>query len=400
MTEANEGQMPVYPIIDIHTHVYPDSYLSLLRSRTTVPYIYDPPDGSPARLIILSSDDSPSIPKEKRGRPVDSSYSDISLKLAFMRKHNITTSVISLANPWLDFLPAQDACRWAERINNDLESICAEQNAKAEAKRNSSSTGETLPLNEFYSLFAFGALPLSAPDPNAIVNEISRLASLMFIRGVIMGTSGLGSGLDDPALDPVWAALERTRTLLFLHPHYGLPNAAFGGDETVERYGHVLPLALGFPLETTIAVTRMYLAGVFDRFPKLGILLAHSGGTLPFLAGRIESCVAHERKFLANGGNVAGPKKSLWDVLNQNIYLDAVIYGEAGLRAAVHGAGSVDRVLFGTDHPFFPPLDGKDKQWLSVVMNQRVIDGAFGAESDTAKAILGGNAVKILNLES
>ncbi|KLJ09407.1 hypothetical protein EMPG_15177 [Blastomyces silverae] len=407
MREANQGQMPTYPIVDIHTHVYPDSYLNLLRSRTTVPYIYGPPDGSPARLIILSSDDNPSIPKEQRGRPVDSTYSDISLKLSFMRKHSITTSVISLANPWLDFLPAQDASHWAERINNDLESICAEQHAKAKASRSNSassgantSTGETLPLNEYYSLFAFGALPLSAPDPNVIVNEISRLASLKFIRGVIMGTSGLGNGLDDPALDPVWAGLERTQTLLFLHPHYGLPNDAFGGDETVERYGHVLPLALGFPLETTIAVTRMYLAGVFDRFPKLGILLAHSGGTLPFLAGRIESCVAHERKFLANGGNVAGPRTSIWDVLKQNIFLDAVIYGEVGLKAAVHGAGSVDRVLFGTDHPFFPPLDGKDEQWLSVVTNRRAIDGAFGAESDAAKAILGGNAVRILNLES
>ncbi|OJD21118.1 hypothetical protein ACJ73_07544 [Blastomyces percursus] len=390
-------------------HMPDHSYLNFLRSRTTVPYIYDPPGGSAARLIIFSSDDNPSIPKEKRGRPVDSTFSDNSLKLSFMRKHNITTSVISLANPWLNFLPAQDAYHRAERINNDLENICAEQYAKVKASRSSSSTstgarntstGEPLPLNEYYSFFAFGALPLSAADPNVIVNEISCLASLKFIRGVIMGTSGLGNGLDDPALDPVWAALERTQTLLFLHPHYGLPNSAFGGDETVERYGHVLPLALGFPPETTIAVTRMYLACVFDRSPKLRILLAHSGGTLPFLAGRIESCIAHERKFVANGGNAARPKRSIWDVLEQNIYLDAAIYGEAGLKAAVHGAGSVDRILFGADRPFFPPLDGKDEQWFSVVTNRRAIDGAFGAEPDAANAILGGNAVRILNLES
>ncbi|PGH36896.1 hypothetical protein GX50_00130 [[Emmonsia] crescens] len=397
MTEATKGQMPAYPIVDIHTHVYPDSYLNLLRSRTTVPYIYDPPDGSPARLIILASDDNPSIPKEKRGRPVDSTYSDINLKLSFMLKHNITTSVISLANPWLDFLPAQVAAHWAEQINNDLERICAEQYATVSK---SNRTSEILPLNEYCSLFAFGALPLSAPSTDIIANEISRLKTLKYLRGVIMGTSGLGKGLDDLALDPVWAALENTQTLLFLHPHYGLPDDAFGGAEAIERYGHVLPLALGFPLETTIALTRMYLAGVFDRFPKLSILLAHSGGTLPFLAGRIESCVAHERKFLANGGNVVGPKKNIWDVLKQNIYLDAVIYGEVGLKAAVHGAGSVDRVLFGTDHPFFPPLDGKDEQWLSVTTNRRAIDGAFGLESDAATAILGGNAVRILKLES
>ncbi|KAK2732627.1 hypothetical protein FQN55_004052 [Onygenales sp. PD_40] len=393
MTESSA--MPAFPIVDIHTHVYPETYLNLLRSRTTVPYIYDPPDGSPSRLIILSSDDNPSVPKEKRGRPVDATYSDINLKLSFMRKHNITTSVISLANPWLDFLAPSDAAHWAEQINNDLEKICAEQSAKA-----SSVDGKKLALNEYYSLFAFGALPLSAPSADIVANEISRLKALKYIRGVIMGTTGLGNGLDDPALDPVWAALESTGTIIFLHPHYGLPDEAFGGAEATERYGHVLPLALGFPLETTIAVARMYLAGVFDRFPKLSILLAHSGGTLPFLAGRIESCVAHERKFTVNGGDVVGPEKSIWDVLKENIYLDAVIYGEVGLKAAVLGAGSVDRVLFGTDHPFFPPLDGKDEEWLSVTTNRKAIAGAFGPDTEDAKAILGGNAVRILNLES
>lgn len=161
-----------------------------------------------------------------------------------------------------------------------------------------------------------------------------------------MGTSGLGKGLDDPALDPIWKALEANDTMLFLHPHYGLPDEAFGGPEVTESYGHVLPLALGFPLETTIAVTRMLLAGVFDRFPRLLILLAHSGGTLPFLAGRIESCIAHERKFLANGGSTPGPQRSIWDVLKTNIYLDAVVYGEAGLKAAIQASGP-DRLLFG-----------------------------------------------------
>lgn len=316
-------------IVDIHTHVYPWSYMDMLRSRKTVPYIHDPPSGDP-RLIILSSDDDPSIPLDQRGRPVDSSYSNIDVKLAFMRRHGINTSVISLANPWLDFLEPEKAQSWAERINNDLETTCARVNeGEGEEK-----------------LFAFGALPLSAPSPDVIVAEVRRLKTLAHLRGFIMGTSGLGRGLDDDHLDPVWKSLEGTETLLFLHPHYGLPDDAFGGFNVTSRYGHVLPLALGFPLETTIAVARMILAGVFDRFPGLKILLAHSGGTLPFLAGRIESCIQHERRFIANGGDLPGPRRSVWDVLKTNIYLDAVVYGAAGLKAAVAAAGS-DRLLFG-----------------------------------------------------
>lgn len=325
-------------VIDIHTHIYPPSYMAMLRTRKTVPYIHDPSQGQP-RLIILASDDDPAIPMHQRGRPIDTSYSDINVKLSFMRQHGINCSVISLANPWLDFLPPDEAQKWAQRINDDLESTCVQVN------RTTDPDG-TLSLQEKQTLFAFGALPLTAPS-GIIVEEIKRLRTLPHIRGIIMGTSGLGNGLDDARLDPVWAALEETQVLLFLHPHYGLPNEAFGGQEATNRYGHVLPLALGFPLETTIAVTRMLLAGVFDRFPRIRILLAHSGGTLPFLAGRIESCILHERKFAANGGDVEGPQRSIWDILKTNTYLDAVVYGTAGLKAAVAVGGSPDRLLFG-----------------------------------------------------
>jgi predicted TIM-barrel fold metal-dependent hydrolase len=326
-------------VVDIHTHVYPPSYMAMLRARKTVPYIHDPVNGEP-RLIILLSDDDPAIPIDQRGRPVDSSYSDINVKLNFMQQHGIDCSVISLANPWLDFLEPLEAQKWAEQINNDLEVTCAKHNA-------STNPDKTLPLQGRSTLFAFAALPLSAPSPQIIVDEIKRLKTLPHIRGVIMGTSGLGSGLDDDRLGPIWATLEETQLLLFLHPHYGLPSEAFGGAEATGRYGHVLPLALGFPLETTIAVTRMLLARVFDEFPRLQILLAHSGGTLPFLAGRIESCILHERKFVQNGGDVPGPQRSIWEVLKTNIFLDAVVYGIAGLKAAVTVGGGTDRLMFG-----------------------------------------------------
>ncbi|RAL14651.1 amidohydrolase family protein [Aspergillus homomorphus CBS 101889] len=367
-------------IVDIHTHVYPPSYMQMLRARKTVPYVHDPSDSGTPRLIILSSDDDPSIRIDQRGRPVDSSYSDIEVKLAFMRRHGINSSVISLANPWLDFLAPDEAQSWAERINDDLEATCARVNHAADPEN-------TRALHEKETLFAFGALPLSAPSADVVVREIERLKTLPHLRGVIMGTTGLGKGLDDSGLDPVWKALQETDSVLFLHPHYGLPDEAFGGSEAMNRYGHVLPLALGFPLETTIAVTRMLLAGVFDRFPGLKILLAHSGGTLPFLAGRIESCILHERKFVANGGGVPGPQRN------------AVVYGTAGLKAAVAAAGGADRLLFGTDHPFFPPLSKDDEEWPSVTTNYKAIHAAFDGESDTVAGVLGGNAARILNLK-
>ena len=208
-------------------------------------------------------------------------------------------------------------------------------------------------------LYAFGTLPLSAPA-NQVVEEIKRLSTLAHHRGIVMGTSGLGSGLDDPALDPIYRALEEQEQLVFLHPHYGLPTSVFG--DRASEYGHVLPLALGFPLETTIAVARMLLSGVWDRFPELNVLIAHSGGTLPFLAGRLESCIEHDAH-LKKEGKLENRRK-IWDILKKNIYLDAVIYGEAGLKAAVDVSGA-DRLMFGEQHQH------PSCQWVADIVASR-----------------------------
>lgn len=305
------------PVVDVHTHVYPPVFTSLLRSRNAVPYIFTDPQAGD-RLVILPAEDTAST---SRGRPIGPEYSEISEKLAFMDAHGIDISVISLANPWLDWLPPSEAADTARKVNDDVERMCCEHEGR---------------------LYAFGTLPLSASG-DEVVAEIRRLSTLKHMRGVIMGTSGLGNGLDDPALDPIYTALEECGQLIFLHPHYGLPTSLYG--PLAADYGHVLPLALGFPLETTIAVTRMLLSGVWDRFHKLNVLIAHSGGTLPFLAGRIESCIAHDAH-LKELGKLEG-RRNVWDVLKKNIYLDAVIYADVGMKAAIDASGA-DRLMFGT----------------------------------------------------
>jgi len=355
------------PVVDIHTHIYPPSYISLLKSRSSIPYIRAFPPFEGLRLVILPAEDTEST---SRGRPVGPEYYDIANKISFMDTHHIDISVISLANPWLDWLPPQEAGAIAQSINNEVDSICAKHTGR---------------------LFFFAALPLSASAP-IVLAEITRLKSLPHVRGIILGTTGLGAGLDDPDLLPIFQALAAASLPIFLHPHYGLPSSVWG--PRASEYGHVLPLALGFPLETTIAVTRMILSDTFSLVPDLQVILAHSGGTLPFLAGRIESCIEHDGHLKSE--NKLGPgRKTIWEILKKNIYLDAVIYNEVGLRAAIQVSGE-DRIMFGTDHPFFPPL-GAEKEWVSVGSNVEAINGALGMGKSAAMA-LGGNALRVLRL--
>lgn len=160
-------------VVDVHTHMYPPAYMELLRARDTVPYVRSFSDNPEAgeRLVILPAEETGST---SRGRPIGSEYFDVEKKIQFMETHGIDISVISLANPWLDWLPAESAAETARVVNDDVERMCGEHEGK---------------------LYAFGTLPLSA-SADEVVNEIERLKSLKHCRGVVMGTSGLGSGLE------------------------------------------------------------------------------------------------------------------------------------------------------------------------------------------------------------
>jgi aminocarboxymuconate-semialdehyde decarboxylase len=245
--------MAAKKVVDIHTHVYPPRYLSVLRSRTSLPLIRPGPRSTgPERLIILPDEDKSE--STSSGRPIGPEYYDIGVRLEFMRQHKIDVSVIryllplafprvfearhglfgrmegdfSLANPWLDFLPGTDeTLDLTKQLNSDLNETCQRHPD---------------------SLWAFGVLPSSSSPVSSWLETLRYISTLSRIKGVILGTKGLGNGLDDPTMDPIWQQLEKQRLMTFLHPHYGIPKREYGEREN----GHVLPLALGFPFETTI----------------------------------------------------------------------------------------------------------------------------------------------------
>lgn len=144
------------------------------------------------------------------------------MKIAFMDQHGIDISVISLANPWLDFLDASEAPEAARIINDDINGMC-----------------ELFPGR----LYAFAALPLKA-GAASVVEELKRVKKLKWVRGAVFGTSGMGNGLDDEKMEEVWEALQQESLPVFLHPHYGLPKEIYG--PRLEEYGHVLQLAMGW----------------------------------------------------------------------------------------------------------------------------------------------------------
>jgi aminocarboxymuconate-semialdehyde decarboxylase len=260
-TFATTSNANNFPLIDVHTHMYTPKYMKILQKRSEIPKIvkYQGED----RLVILPDEEKETTTNV--GRPIGREYWSIETKLQYMKNHNISKSVISLANPWLDFLTGNAAESVAQELNDELQDICENSNN---------------------SVYGFATLPIR--NPEASIKEIKRLKSLSKIKGVILGTPGAGKGLDHEGIHDVLAAIAEANYMIFLHPHYGV------GNEHYHNSGHALFLALGFPFETTVAVSRLIVSGTLDKIPNLKLLVAHAGAALPSLIGRLDSCVAHD----------------------------------------------------------------------------------------------------------
>ncbi len=296
--------------VDIHTHFYPRLYIDRLKAEQGIPRI-EQREGREF-FVVFASEESEIVPRHARGRPIDEQYYEIDEKVQWMDEQGITYSIISLGNPWFDFLPSTEAPVFAERVNDLLARAVRQHPGR---------------------LGWYGALPVQ--HLFSALEEVERIAHAG-ARGVILSTRPGGLSLDNRKLWPLFERLQALRLPVFIHPHYTL------GAEALQGYDHGLPLVFGFPFETTVAVARLILSGVFDVFPDLHAVAAHLGGTLPYLAGRLDVW------YSSVGGKTLRKPPSYYLT---KLYYDALAYHPAPLACGLSVAGA-GRIMFGSDHPF------------------------------------------------
>lgn len=182
---------------------------------------------------------------------------------------------------------------------------------------------------------------LALGEPERCAYELERAADLYGVRSAFLPTTAGGRPLDSPEFDALFTMAEQLGLLLFMHPSRAESLARF------PLYG--MQVLVQFPFETTLAVTRMIFEGVFERHPGLQLLLAHGGGNLIFLKGRLNS--AYEAT-----GWEADPyyKKHISKAPGeyfQQIFFDTCSVSAESVDFTIQIAGA-DRVMFGTDYPF------------------------------------------------
>jgi len=210
-----------------------------------------------------------------------------------------------------------------------------------------------------------GTVPLQ--DPQLAAAELAAVMARTGVAGVEVTASVNGTYLGDPRFEPFWAAAEECGALVFVHPTTrGFPGGVFGE--------HYLWNLVGNPVETTIAAAHLIVSGTMARHPGLRILLAHGGGAIVSLAGRIR----HGQEAIA----AAGPAPA--DAIVARFLFDTVTHDARLLRALVDAVGP-DRVLLGSDHPF----DMADPDPVATVRRA-------GLDADAERAVLYGNAEREL----
>jgi aminocarboxymuconate-semialdehyde decarboxylase len=292
------------PLVDAHSHWYPRWYFDALATRETAPRVLRDEAGD-ERWIVFDGD---------AGLPLAPTYHSLELKAEFLRQQGFDAAMISFADPDAR-LDSGKSDEFAERVNHELAALERISNGH---------------------LFGLGVLPDSTPA--AAAAAALDIASCPTLYGVIISSRVAGHELDDPLLTPLWQVLAETETPIFIHPQHGLGMGDLGG------FGRSLEVALGYPFETAACAARLLLGGVLERFASLRILLAHGGGALMPLLGRLDAAWRVNPSLRRRLPQPPSEYAS-------SFYLDTVVHGGAPHRNLSDLVGP-DRIVLGTDHPF------------------------------------------------
>ena len=223
-----------------------------------------------------------------------------------------------LLSPWISLVPAEADTATARAVC-DVHNAALAALAAADPER----------------IGAVGAVVLQ--DPALAARQIGELVTGYGLAGAEIPASIAGRYLGDDFFRPFWAAAENAGALVFIHPTtrgFAVP--------ALEQY--YLWNSVGNPMETAIAAAHMAMAGVLERHPRLRVLLAHGGGALPVVRGRLRRAFGVRPE--ARARIASGPDSAL-----RRFYYDTVTHDHDLLVDLVRFAGA-GQVLLGSDRPF------------------------------------------------
>jgi 2,3-dihydroxybenzoate decarboxylase len=245
------------------------------------------------------------------------------LRLSHMDARGIDMQVIGLTSPGVQVMPVAEANSFAAYANDVLAEACRKHPAR------------------------FAGLAAVAPhDANTAAKELERSVTKLGLKGAILHSHTFGEYLDDEKFFPLLEAAEALDAPLYIHPQ-APPGSMIKPFLDCGLDGAIY----GFGVETGLHLLRMIVTGVFDRFPKLTVVVGHLGEALPFWMYRLD--YMHRAGVVSKRYERMKPiQGKVSDYLRRNVYITSSGFAwEPAIKFCQQVLG-VDRVLYAMDYPY------------------------------------------------
>jgi 2,3-dihydroxybenzoate decarboxylase len=278
-------------------------------------------------------------------------------RLSDMDRAGIDIAVLSLSSPGVQIFDPATATSLSIRANDEL------------------AEGIARNPDRYVGLAAFSPL-----DPEGGAKELERGVNKLGLRGGILNSHTLGTYMDDEKYWDVFEAAEALGVPIYLHPNTPSP-------QMLEPFlSRGLDAAVyGFACETGLHALRLIVSGLFDRFPKLQIVLGHTGEALPFWLYRIDfmhTRISHSNRY----PGVKPLQRKASDYLRENFYYTSSGVGDPKPVMYVQDVIGTDRMMYAMDYP-----------WQYVVEETAYFD-AMPVSPEVLKAFYEDNARKVFNI--
>lgn len=244
-------------------------------------------------------------------------------RLQHMDDAGIDRQVIALTSPGVQVMDAESGAAFAKVANDELAEACRRHPTRFS-----------------------GMVAIAPNNPSEAAKEIDRGVNKLGLTGIIVNSHTHGEYLSDQKFWEIFEAAEANDTPIYLHPNTPprdmiRPFLEAGLDGAI----------FGFAVETGLHALRLITAGVFDRFPKLQVILGHTGEALPFWAYRLD--YMHAATVRAERYETMKPlKKKPSDYLRENFHItNSGVGWEPAIKFCQDVVG-VDRVLYAMDYPY------------------------------------------------
>ena len=325
------------PVIDFHNHYYPPNYMKALQS------------GQSSVRVTIDADGNPNIHYPGDYNVAVRGHRDLDYRAGVLQELGVAKQVVTLTTPGTHVEKPDVAVRLAAMVNDEFKAAMERPDGMFTALA-------TLPLN----------------DPAASAKELERAMRQLGMRGAMLFSNVNGVALSDRRYWPLYEIANDLGAVLYIHPEHPI------NVEMMKEYW-LMPL-VGFLYDTTLAAASLVFAGVPERFPKIRWALCHLGGTIPYLAERLD------RGFHAFRDCRANIQREPSSYLKQ-FYYDTVNFNQGALKLAIDFAGA-DHILAGSDYPH---QIGSIPSMLDAIAKLPVSDAE-------RQGIYGGNAAKLLGL--